>query len=98
VLELRHHLLVMRAVEREKSESGEVVESYTKGASRVLAQAVEKPPVRLRHNRERGVPTAGRIREESDCLWMIVVGTVEESDEDPAVEEHRAASHGRERP
>jgi hypothetical protein len=98
LLELRHHLLVMCVVEGEKGEPGEVVDSYTKGAGRIFAQAVEKPPVRLRHNREGGIPTAGRIGKESDCLGMIMVGAVEKSDEDPAVEEDRSASHGRERP
>jgi len=61
----------------------------------VLSETVEKPPVRLGHDSERGEPSARGIGKQAHGGLMMAIRTIEERDEDAAVAEDRSRLHGR---
>ncbi len=97
-LQLSDDISVVILVDRQELQPGQLAEGEPKGPSRVLPETMEKPPVGLRHDQERGEPPSRRFRKEPNGGTMIAVGSVEERDEDAGVEEDSARPHGRGRP
>ena len=85
-------------VDRREIQARQIGERQTKRAGRVLAEAVKEPAVGLPDHAQRRVPSARRSGKQTRGFGMVVIGPIEEGDEDAAVEKDRTGSHGRGRP